>query len=557
MRRLNSLRSQFIAVLVGLTVLLMAIMGTMNIITVSKYSSQLANMELNWQTQHTAYQIQKLLIQTADITHSVSNVLTTHVTAASQISDPYSRKTVKTILEHRFLDFANHTPGISGYYVHFADDLTGTPDGFHFIYNSQEDMFFKENDQIFRKEDDLIVHGWNMAYNQAQLKGTAIWMPPHPNDDTGVMVISYVEPVYVDDQFVAIVGVDIELNTLVNMLQQYTTASYKGSKVFLFSNDGLIYYHPDYPQGAQTTLKDLGLEHYSNILQEQDSDDQVLPFTYEGEQAELSFVSLENGINLGITAPNREIYKDRDITVLRTVLLLIGLIVLTIVLALWLSNWIVLPLKKISDAATRVGKGDYDTPLTIDRLDEIGNLATNIDITRQRLKLLVGRLRTDAFQDKLTGLYNATAFQARKIEMDAQIHKHEPLSFGLVMLDVNGLKSINDTYGHERGNLTLQASSQAMCDVYQHSLIYRVGGDEFCIIVQGEDLKHWDECWQKLQPCLRCRKLSGPAPWNQVAIAAGHTRYDPKKDTNFVQVFNRADDLMYQNKRNIKGNTMR
>lgn len=557
LKKLNSLRSQFMAVLVGLTVLLVVIMGAMNIIAVTNYSSRLANMELNWQAQRTAYQIQKLLIKTADITHATSNVLKIHAPTADQLTDPDSREKVKNTLQHRFRDFASHTPGIAGYYVHFSEKLVGHPDGFHYIYDISQDKFLPITGTTFAREDMLIAHGLDAWYQLAKDKKEALWIPPHPSEETGLSVVSYIEPVYIDDQFVGVIGIDIQLDTLVDMLQEYTADGYKGSKIFLFSNNGLIYYHPDYPRGAKTTLKDLGLEHYAQNLREKDSADRVFPFTYAGEEDQLAFVNLENGINLGITAPNKEIYRDRNMTIFRIVLLLILLVLLTTGLALLLSSQIVSPLKRISDAAKRVGDGDYDTPMYLNRNDEIGSLADNIEITRKRLKRIVSRLRIDALQDKLTGLKNATAFQSRMIDLDTQIRKKEPPAFGLVMIDVNGLKTINDTYGHERGNLTLQAASQAIQAVYQHSSVYRIGGDEFCVIVEGDDLTNWDERWQNLQPCICSRNMKIAAPWSQTAVAAGRTRYNPQTDTSFSQVFNRADAKMYQNKRHIAGNTMR
>lgn len=551
---LHSLRSQFMTVIVGLTILLMLVMGTLNILSIERYSTRLASMELNWQAQRTAYQIQKLLIQTSDVSHAVTNVMEHHVSDPNRLQDPAYRAEVKDILLHRFRDFVSTNHGISGYYVHFADELVGDSDGFRYTLDPDQG-FVPDQNLAPVTAYPYMTPGRNEWYYLPRDRKAPLWMPPHTDKKDNKTVISYVQPIYIQGKFVAVIGLDISMDTLVELLHNASSAS--DGTAFLFSDNGLLYYHPDYPKGAPTNLNDLNLQAYAKILKNRDSDNNVLPFNYMGQPEELAFVSLENGINLGIAAPKAKIFENRDLTIARSVFMLILLIILTTGLSVLLSNRMVKPLKKIGDAARRVGNGDYDTPLEMDREDEIGELSRNIDMTRQRLKALVSRLRVDALQDKLTSVKNTTAYEAKIVELDDLIRKQAPVAFGLVMIDLNGLKTINDTYGHEKGNEILQATSKAVCDIYKHSPVYRIGGDEFCVVVQNEDLNNWNALWQQLQPYICKRDSSGATPWSQIAIAAGHTLYDPKKDFSFSHVFTRADALMYHTKRHLEGKNMR
>ena len=150
--------------------------------------------------------------------------------------------------------------------------------------------------------------------------------------------------------------------------------------------------------------------------------------------------------------------------------------------------------------------------------------------------------------DKLTGIKNKNAFEEYAQTMDERIRSGEYLQFSVVMCDVNDLKFINDTRGHAFGDEVIQMTSRIICDIYKHSPVFRIGGDEFAVVLSGSDHDNRDQ--------LLCTiRETSKANWNTrtgPVIASGMSEYIPDLDEGFASVFDRADELMYENKRSLK-----
>ncbi len=93
--------------------------------------------------------------------------------------------------------------------------------------------------------------------------------------------------------------------------------------------------------------------------------------------------------------------------------------------------------------------------------------------------------------DALTGVKNRYAYLEAAAGMDCQIAEHSQPPFAVVMLDINDLKKINDTAGHQAGDQHLRDACKIICNTFQHSPVYRIGGDEFAVISQGSDMRAW------------------------------------------------------------------
>ncbi|MCR5417829.1 MAG: diguanylate cyclase [Lachnospiraceae bacterium] len=158
-----------------------------------------------------------------------------------------------------------------------------------------------------------------------------------------------------------------------------------------------------------------------------------------------------------------------------------------------------------------------------------------------------------ARRDELTGIKNKNAFVEYSQDMDRRIGEGwEDLSFGVVMCDINDLKLINDTRGHSFGDETIQRASRMICNVFKHSPVFRIGGDEFVAVLTGGDLEQREHLVQKLQEesAANGRTRSGPV------VACGLAVYDRGTDVGFDAVFKRADRLMYENKNDIKSRSL-
>ena len=194
--------------------------------------------------------------------------------------------------------------------------------------------------------------------------------------------------------------------------------------------------------------------------------------------------------------------------------------------------------------------------------DEIENLYHALSKTMQdakdyfeklrRAKKQVAAMDELAHKDSLTGIKNKAAYDEATSTLDKKISDGNA-NFCIVMVDVNFLKKINDTYGHEHGNSYLINASKLICTVFGEEHVYRIGGDEFVVVIEGEEVslcKYFVEQFKAEQARKNFNKRL--EPWEKISAAVGIAFYEAGNDQSADEVFKRADKLMYENKLAMK-----
>ena len=244
----------------------------------------------------------------------------------------------------------------------------------------------------------------------------------------------------------------------------------------------------------------------------------------------------------------------------------------------FVENNIILPVNTMAycaknfsydSVAARAQNIEMIKDLKIKTGDEIENLyaaliRTTENVLRylehlQRAKVRVADMQVKVFamdeiahKDSLTGIKNKTAYVEKTAELDKKIAKLQA-NFCIVMVDVNYLKRVNDNYGHELGNTYLINACKLICAVFGENHVYRVGGDEFVVVMEGEEvsLSKYFVTQFKLD-MERKNANESLKPWEKVSAAVGMAIYDPIRDKNADSVFKRADSEMYENKLAMK-----
>ncbi|MBR3019478.1 MAG: GGDEF domain-containing protein [Clostridia bacterium] len=157
-----------------------------------------------------------------------------------------------------------------------------------------------------------------------------------------------------------------------------------------------------------------------------------------------------------------------------------------------------------------------------------------------------------ANRDALTSIRNKTAYDNEIKRIEVKIEDGET-AFGLAVVDLNYLKKINDTYGHDKGNIAIRKLCQTVCSIFDHSPIFRIGGDEFAIILRGHDYEHYDELLARFNGEIEKMAADDTLqPWEKISAAIGAAFYDPAVDENTDSLFRRADHVMYDRKKEMK-----
>ncbi|MBR2822536.1 MAG: amino acid permease [Clostridia bacterium] len=182
----------------------------------------------------------------------------------------------------------------------------------------------------------------------------------------------------------------------------------------------------------------------------------------------------------------------------------------------------------------------------------ISVLLTNYRIMSRKAReneAALGDARQAATTDSMTGVKNKAAYAEWEQRLDAEIAAGGAAPFALVVCDVNGLKHINDTYGHKEGDAYICKSCKAICVIFQHSPVFRIGGDEFAAILREQDFERREELIRQLNEMSETNIHRDREP----VVSAGMEVFNPEKDEALRAVFERADAAMYRRKQQLKG----
>jgi len=156
---------------------------------------------------------------------------------------------------------------------------------------------------------------------------------------------------------------------------------------------------------------------------------------------------------------------------------------------------------------------------------------------------------TKASTDDLTGLSNRRGFRTIATHV-LSVCKRSASPAVAVLMDLDGFKQINDTYGHPEGDRVLKDFAATLLKTFRDSdVVARLGGDEFCVLLTGPEHTDIPRALQRFQEGLDARHAPGKPP---ILFSAGVARYDPAKHADVDALLVAVDEQMYECKRERK-----
>ena len=163
----------------------------------------------------------------------------------------------------------------------------------------------------------------------------------------------------------------------------------------------------------------------------------------------------------------------------------------------------------------------------------------------------IGQISLEAYKDALTGVGNKAAYNNKVQAINEQI-QNGLTEFAVVMVDINDLKHINDEYGHKAGDLYIKGCCHMICEHFKFSPVFRIGGDEFAVLLHGQDFEMRHQRVQDLRQAYEDSfELAELDPWLRYSAAVGLAEY-ASDDNSLELVFKRADKAMYEEKKQFK-----
>ena len=184
-----------------------------------------------------------------------------------------------------------------------------------------------------------------------------------------------------------------------------------------------------------------------------------------------------------------------------------------------------------------------------DRIAQLTETNEALRISQQQTQ----KMTTLANRDSLTGVKSKTAYDGFVTFLNEQIEKGEAQQFGLAMIDLNYLKDTNDNYGHDAGDEALIKLANTICLVFKHSPVYRVGGDEFIVVLRNDDFINHEALIEEFKERITTINNNDNLELHErISAAIGYSEFDKSKDKCVDDVFKRSDKAMYKHKKEMK-----
>ena len=513
------MRFRFLTTVIGAMLAVTFFIGGLSVYEVDKYIQHQAQEFVNITCSNEAGKINTSLGNMEKSVKIMESYLMDFFESEADIEDGAFQQTVVKSAEHMFCDVTKHTSnsGAIAYYFRLNPEISDNKAGLFYTKLAGSDRFvsLEPTDLSIYEKDDTEHVGW---FWQPYEAGEPIWMEPYHNQNNDILMISYVIPMYFEETFIGVVGMDFDYIVLAD--QVHKIEIYDNGFAHLESN-GVVICGGDHESGKST---DKNSPEYLRVSKE-----------------------LINGMLLTVSASYedmRQISYDITFKILFTVLILFACVT---VIAVFIVRKIVDPLNKLTDASKKLSDGDYGVEFVHSGTYELDLLSVAFENMAKRLSEREALLLRSANYDSLTGLQNTTSYAAWTAEFNKDIgEKHT--DFGIVVLDLNNLKQTNDEFGHEVGDELIITSAKIISDVFKTSPIFRIGGDEFLVALQSSDLENCEELLARLESSCS-DSFVGEERRIPVSIAFGFARFDPATDTCLKDVIKRADSAMYENKR--------
>ena len=466
-------------------------------------------------------------------------------TVATLVSDSFDGMTIDQLDEqversrNMFAKVATNTNGVLTYYFRIDPEVSDTVKGYWYV--DQDGTGFKEHEVTDIKLYDTSDTSSLVWFTVPKATGEGVWLPPYYTENLDEKVISYNEPVYLNGQFVGVIGIEIDYDTLASEVEDIKI--FDTGYAFILDEDSNVIYHP------QMDSVKLDLETTALGEPEEFIGSNHVRYNFEGVEKEAVWMPLSNGMRLYVCAPVSEINSGWVNLIRNIIIASLLILAITIFVMMRFSSRITKPLSDLTEAAKKAGKGDYGFELDYNEDDEVGTLTRTFKQLTAHTKDHISSLNKQVYVDALTSVRNKAAYGDYIAKLQARLDDpdDEP-EFAFGVFDCDDLKMINDTYGHDKGDIYLKTASRLICRTFKHSPVFRIGGDEFAVILENDDFRNRDELVEQFVKAGDEIRASAGNEWEKVSVAMGLAVYDPDNDPAVIDVARHADRIMYENK---------
>ncbi len=389
-----------------------------------------------------------------------------------------------------------YTDGTVSVYYRLDSAIQGPKQGVWLVQDKNGAYLEHEMTDISLYNKNDIEHvGW---YYIPIANGKETWINPYYNKNMDEEIISYVIPIILDGKTIGVVGMDIATNLLYENTKNVTV--YDRGYAFLMDNEGEFVYHPE--MKGNTISEEFNMQHtylYEKSLLSVENQS-VETYRWNDIDKKMTAQKLRNGMIFTVCVTEQEIKHPHQKTLIDSVL----------VILLIMSGFVVV----------------------------------TVFLTKAIVRLI--------YTDAMTQVGNKTAYSECVDLLSKRIREKEKINFLIVVADINDMKKVNDTYGHEYGDKLIQDGAAILKKVWGSDLTYRVGGDEFVVVCLDMEMECAKEQILLFEEAIEHYNCQNNCEKIYLQMAIGIAAYSSETDKEYMDVFRRADSAMYEDKKQKK-----
>ena len=303
--------------------------------------------------------------------------------------DTYTKQMLPILMQS-----AQNTKGALTAYIRYNPEFTEPTSGLFLTRNNSDSEFESVTPTDFSMYDPSDVEHVGWYYIPVQ-NGKETWMEPYLNSNIGVYMISYVIPIEVDGESIGIIGMDIDFSEFTNTIDSLSI--FDSGYGFLANDSGEVMYHKDLEIGSNLADADSGLQAVVDALGNEQTEETVVSYTYQGKDKVMYYKTLENGMKFVLTAPKTELQEKSRQLAKQIFGGAAFAMILTIIIGTVLGFTITKPITQIDGIVKQTAEFEFaSNPANqhlYKRKDETGRMAISLHNMRKNLRQMVANIR--------------------------------------------------------------------------------------------------------------------------------------------------------------------
>lgn len=364
-----------------------------------------ARARLEYQSKEIGQRIQALLTNTEVTVDNTASTLENIVDLKKYEIENSYRSLTKNNLKRILTDVVESLEGAHEAFFIFDPTLDIDEHQLSIINDSSGSQFNKVplNMEVFDVADETAPPAEVAWFFEAKLAGaeaisndteiTGIWSEPYFDEEAGIVLISYIKPIYKYYSFVGVTGVTFDYSVIENQVKQEKV--YDSGYAYLLDENYNFLVHNSYD--VSTNMLSIGGEIKTLYDAMVKSEIGIQEYKQDGEDSISGFIRLSNGWTVGIAPPLNEIFEARDGMIQIFIIVLIAVVVVSSIVAIILSTMLAKPLHMVTNALGHVSELDLQQDDNVDKLkkvkDETGKMAMQLDNMKTALTEIVLRLQ--------------------------------------------------------------------------------------------------------------------------------------------------------------------